>query len=206
MLADALFGLCGLQRLLGLALITAGCGSSKANRPDAPDAGPAETTADSAGRCDSPPRLSEAPHCAGVSSQVLLAGDGDDEILDAPNDSLAQMYLFAFDDTCGEGRWTIAACTKGGGAPCVFIDSHGRNGELCGEYQDRSGTTWTLTELTGGLPENRTPRSASGVPPLTDLVVRGEVSAAFENASGEVLALTLSIDVCGPIRTRCCLC
>lgn len=160
----------------------------------------------SAGRCDAPPQRIEPPHCEGVRSEVLSQGDGDAVLLDAPNASLEEVYSFAFDDTCGDGHWTIDACAEGGVAPCVWIDSHGKNGELCGEYQDRSGTVWTLTGLSGGLPANRTEQSASGAPPYTDLVVSGELSATFETASGESLALTLSLDLCGPIRTRCCLC
>ena len=201
----------GLRRLIGLGLLAAACGESDSNPPATPDAGSPDAgsppaTLESAGRCDPPPRRLEATYCAGVPSEVLSQGDGDDVLLDSPNASLGEEYLFAFDDTCADGRWTIDACAEGGVAPCVWIDSLGKDWELCGEYHDRAGTIWTLTELTEGLPSSRTERSASGNPPYTDLVVNGELSATFENGSGESLELTLSLQLCGPIRTTCCLC
>lgn len=153
------------------------------------------------GRCEYSRTLTSQPYCTDIPSSIVVRGDGADTTLGAPDDASGEPYLHAYNDTCGDGLWTLSACVSAGEPPCVWISYRGEDGGLCGEYQDRAGAVWNLTALTGE-PIARDPTQ----PSHGEHRVTGELVADFADPAGAMLRLTLELDACGPDFSHCCLC
>jgi len=198
-----------VRRLTGasvLLLVATACsGSSKAGHTATEsDAGTPAASAEPVvahGRCEPSPRTPGQAYCTDTASSIVVRGDGEDATLNVPDAASGEPYVHSFDNTCGDGLWTLNACKSAREFPCVWISYRGKDGGLCGEYQDRAGTLWQLTALTGE-PVVR-PRTE---PPYSDHVVTGELVADFETPEGDTLRLTLELDACGPDYSHCCLC
>jgi len=193
-----------LLRAGALALLPVACSGSSKSPQRGTDAGvaPAMEPVAAAGRCELAQRTTSASLCSGVLSSIVVRGDGADAALSAPNGGSGETYLHVFDGTCEDDHWTLSACAAADEPPCVWISNRGKDGGLCGEYEDRDGVVWSLTALTGEPVEDVSTQAVR----RGEHVVGGELVADFQNSAGTMLSLTLELDACGPDLTRCCLC